>query len=925
MNSLQAAVPPITNNTITAPQTFCSSGDPVALIGSLPSGGDGTYTYQWQSSPDNSTWADIPTTNTVDYDPPTIVTTTYYRRSVISSGATTVFSASVQLTIQPAINNNTTTTTQSFCVSGDPSAITSSLPNGGSGIYTYQWQSSPDNSTWGNIGGATAQNYDPSTIAVTTYYRRGVSSGSCTMIYSTSAIITINPTIANNTISTAQSFCGSGDPDNLVGSLPTGGSGTYGYQWQASIDNSSWFALGITSQSYDPPTIASTIYLRRGATSSGSGCPTNYSSSVKLTVEPALTNNTITSSQSFCSTSDPAAITGPIPTGGNGTYSYQWQTSPDDVTWSNIGASNTLDYDPSTLSTTTYYRRGVSSGTCTIIYSSSVQISIESTIKNNTINSPQTFCATSDPAPLTSSLPTGGSGIYDYQWQSCLDDASWSNIGGALTQDYDPSTLATTTYYRRGVSSGSCGMTYSSSVKITILSSIGNNTVPSSQTFCGSGDPANLTSSTPTGGTGNYTYAWQASIDNSIWFSLGVSTQDYDPPLITSTIYLRRGVGSGVCGTTYSSYVKLTVEPTITSNTISSSQSLCNGGDPAAISGVLPEGGSGTYTYQWQSSTDDIIWIDIASAIEQNYDPTALSTTTYYRRGVSSGSCSMVYSSSIKITIEPVVANNIITSPQSFCANGNPTNLNGSLPTGGNNSYSYQWQSSTDDATWSDIGTGTSQSYDPPVLLATTYYRRGIRSGTCAFIYSTSIEIEIEAAIANNTIGTPQTFANSGDPAILVGSTPTGGNDVYSYQWQSGTDNINWSDIPSTNAKDFDPSTITVTTYYRRGVSSSKCAMEYSSSVKITIETELPLSIHDNSGIQNNSDILIYPNPFENSITISLKNTTQDNSYQLIDLAGRILKEEKLTALSANIDLSSLCKGVYLIKIKNNLYRIVKN
>ncbi|WP_315817188.1 hypothetical protein [Paraflavitalea speifideaquila] len=41
--------------------------------------------------------------------------------------------------------------------------LTGTAATGGNGTYAYQWQSSPDNTTFTNIGGATAQNYTPVT------------------------------------------------------------------------------------------------------------------------------------------------------------------------------------------------------------------------------------------------------------------------------------------------------------------------------------------------------------------------------------------------------------------------------------------------------------------------------------------------------------------------------------------------------------------------------------------------------------------------------------------------------------------------------------------------------------------------------------------------------------------------------------------
>src|SRR4051812_35318243 len=51
----------VTNNTITAPAVaqFCNTGNPTSITGSTATGGDGTFSYQWQSSLDNATFTDI--------------------------------------------------------------------------------------------------------------------------------------------------------------------------------------------------------------------------------------------------------------------------------------------------------------------------------------------------------------------------------------------------------------------------------------------------------------------------------------------------------------------------------------------------------------------------------------------------------------------------------------------------------------------------------------------------------------------------------------------------------------------------------------------------------------------------------------------------------------------------------------------------
>ena len=78
-----------------------------------------------------------------------------------------------------------------FCSAATPDEITGSLPTGGSGAYTYQWQNSTDSVNFVNISGATGQNYSPPDLSATTYYRRTVSSSGSCSIPSISNVVTI--------------------------------------------------------------------------------------------------------------------------------------------------------------------------------------------------------------------------------------------------------------------------------------------------------------------------------------------------------------------------------------------------------------------------------------------------------------------------------------------------------------------------------------------------------------------------------------------------------------------------------------------------------------------------------------------------------------------------------------------------------------
>ena len=74
----------------------------------------------------------------------------------------------------------------------------------------------------------------------------------------------------------------------------------------------------------------------------------------------------------------------------------------------------------------------------------------------------------------------------------------------------------------------------------------------------------------------------------------------------------------------------------------------------------------------------------------------------------------------------------------------------------------------------------------------------------------------------------------------------------------------------------------------------------------------------ENQTNSSNEFVKIFPNPTHEHLQISLKNNiTRGCRYTIIDSKGTIVKEEKLFTNPQYIDVSSLTKGFYLIKINN--------
>ncbi|MEP7164274.1 MAG: PKD domain-containing protein [Ferruginibacter sp.] len=78
-----------------------------------------------------------------------------------------------------------------------------------------------------------------------------------------------------------------------------------------------------------------------------------------------ISNNVISGQSAVCINTAPSIITGSIPTGSVGGYSYQWQISTNGgATWTNIAASTNIDYSPGVLTVSACYRRMVNTTLC---------------------------------------------------------------------------------------------------------------------------------------------------------------------------------------------------------------------------------------------------------------------------------------------------------------------------------------------------------------------------------------------------------------------------------------------------------------------------------------------------------------------------------------------------------------------------------
>ncbi|MBX0293061.1 gliding motility-associated C-terminal domain-containing protein [Hymenobacter sp. HSC-4F20] len=785
---------------IAAPQVLCAGTAPAALSSTADASGDAglPLVYQWETSTDNATWGPAPGSSTgATYQPGNSLPTgvTYFRRRAqlllpdqTGPYCTPRFTASVAITVLPALVPGSIAANQTVCTGSPVAPLTSTAPaTGGTGTFAYQWESSTDGTTWTPVPNATSETFTPGPLTATTLFRRQVASGACTATPSNTVTITVVPALTGGSIAASQTICAGSTPAPLTSeTAATGGSGTIAYQWESSTDNATWTPIsGANGPNFEPGQRSVTTSFRRRA-SSGSGCAPALSNVVTITVTPAPVAGTIAADQTVCPGATPAALTSSTAaTGGTGTLAYQWESSPDINIWTPVAGATSETFAPGPLMATTYYRRRVTSGPCEPVVSNVVTITVLPAIKPGSIANDQTICAGATPAPLTSTAsPEGGTGTFVYQWESSLDNTTWTPIGGATGATFAPGPLTGTTSFRRRVVSGACDPLFSNVVTITVVPALTGGSIAANQTICTGGIPVPLTSAAlATGGSGSIAYQWESSTDNTTWATInGATGPAFAPGTLSVTTFFRRQAISGPCGPVSSNVVTITVAPALAAGTIGTTQALCLNATPAPLTSTAPAtGGTGSYSYQWESSSDNSTWTVIPGATSETFAPGPLTATTYYRRRVISGPCGPEITPSVALTVLPELLAGNIAADQEICAGTAPAPLSGGGATGGTGTFAYQWESSSDNSNWAAIAGATGATFAPGPLTATTFFRRRVTSGTgtCATVVSNVVTVRVQPLVTPTVSlatppvqcpGTPLTFTAV---ASNAGAAPT--------------------------------------------------------------------------------------------------------------------------------------------------------
>ncbi len=714
--------------------------------------------------------------------------------------------------------------TSSICA-----GATANLTAAPAGLGAYAW----------TVGGgsvlATDQTYSPVVNATTTYTVTGTDANGCSNTANVT-VTTLSGSAVTVTPSSATICAGN--------AVVLEASGAESYSWTPATNLSSTVGDAVIAS----PT-TTTTYTVTGTNSSG------CTSSTTVTVTVNTVNITATANGTVCSGSVRT-----LTASGGSTYTWYPTTglfTDAAATVAYTGTSAATVYaKPS--SNTTYYVVGTSAANCSSTTSTTVTLASAPVVSGSSTGNTLIFC-TQGTSTFNLSVATNAA-LSSTTWSYSTNGTSYTNLtAGVLTSvtgtnlqtstsGSSPNVTYTTTlsgygnsgytgprYFQLAMTDASCTYNYN----IFITDTKGTNPTPTAtqSTIC-SGSSTVLTIGSLASGS---TVLWQTSPNNSTWTDSTGATSASITVSPTGNRYYRAvfNGGSGNCGSTSSS-ILITVVSSLAANTVTPSTTCTTGSGSYTLTGSAITSG----TYQWQSSTTSSSdgFSDVLGVTSQSYTlpVNIVPQTTWYRRTATNGTCPSNTSASVAV-YAPISKNSITNATTAFCQTATVTGLTVTTPVGGSDTYSYQWQSSTNGIDFTNIGSATNPTYTTLTQTQNYWYRRVVTSGGCSD-NSNSFKITVNPL---PTIGvTSGSTVCASTPVTL---TATGGN---SYSWSPS------NDLSATSGSTVVSTPTTTRTYTVTGTDVNGCTNTASTTLTATALPATPtLSSSSISRCSNGSAI----------------------------------------------------------------------
>jgi|JI10StandDraft_1071094.scaffolds.fasta_scaffold67287_3 hypothetical protein len=894
-----------TAGTVVASNTLLCSPQNVnlSLSGSTSASG---LSYQWLSSPDGISWSPIPTATTIATTQ-SVTGTTYYQCAV-ACGTDVATSSTVTVNFGTTPNGGTTTASSTLACVGQSVSVNLTGASSTPGL-TYQWQSSPNGSTWTSITSATTSVLTQ-TIAGVTYYQAVLGCASNT---ASSTPVQINLVGANAYATvpfleafdnTWQNRC---DNQNVPStsfwaSNPTTGNGSWRRQDAGATSVWSFLPTGLVT----PMGTGAANFHSYGATANTKGDLDLY-----IDMNSATSNYEMSFYNYNLSGNDTIQVW--LSTNGGGSFVKKGQYltagswTKQVITLGAVGSSSCVvrfrgisDYGNDDMGVDSLK---IYTAVCTTPPVAGVITGTNST----TVGSVNTYSI----APTTGSL----------QWYSSTSvTGPWNSIAGATSATQSITAAGSgTVYYTVIASSLGCPAdTANTPLAVNVIFPGDNvcNAIPLplgvSTTSYGINGTTTQTGEVVPPNTGFTTNTgWgNTNLSNSLWFTFVAPASGYvtvqAPDFDTQVAIWKAASCSDLLSASTATLVAANDDD---------ADYVANGGvnySSFVRAACLTPGA--TYYIQLDSydtpalanSSTRVLVMDMGTALDASFTglaanyclPASSSSLTPAVIGgvftintstisVTSFSPSTVGTSTVnysiygcKTTSTTIVANtpsvNASTSSASVCAGSSAT-----LTAGGATNY-----------TWTAAGTSSTQVVTPSS--ASVYTVTGEASG-CSNTATVSVGVNnlpTVSATASNTL----VCSNLGESSVLTASTS-----ATSYTWSDGANTMTTSVTP------------TVATTYTVTVNDGNC--EATTTVFVDVQT--CTGIQTIASVSNG--INVYPNPTNGILNIAISSELAGNtSIEVYDALGKLVVKETLTNETTTINTSKLTDGMYVYKVINN-------
>ena len=846
---------------ISSSQILCYGESPSTLTRTTASGGDGAYSYEWQKSTDNSTWVVIANNSSSSLNPGSLTEDTYYR-SVVSDACNSAVSNTILMDVYDQINAGNLTAADNQICWQDSTDIILNNTSGGDGVYSFGWEVSNDGVNFATLSNQTSATYNTGSLIADKYYRVTVNSG-CGNSEQTSIVhVSVAPgySITPLIYSGSTTICYDNNP-STISVTPSGGRAPYTYAWQKRTTGANtWSTIPNANQGFfneNSGLKTGTDY--RAVVTSSDGCGTLLSNVQTINVRDELTAPTVSSPQTICYNTD-ATVSRSGASGADGNYTYQWQSSSDNITYANVGSGSSA-VNTGNLTQSTYFRVKVSNSLCSSEKTSgSSLITVRDPIDAGTISVADSQVCQSSFTTLNANNVTGADGNYTYQWQYLNNNVgNWTNTGSANSPSLITAVLTENTSYRVRVNSGCNVEDISSSVLIDVADNFSVGTIQNtgSDTICYGASPSILTIS-GNGGRAPYSYQWQRKgFSSTFWTNVGSNSSSFSEVsnLTESAQYRVVLTSSDGCGTVVSPSYDIIVRPDIVPPTLSNDVLICHN-TSTTLTRSAATGANSQFNYQWEKSSDNSNFVSDGSSSINN-STGALTSTTWYRVKVSNVLCSATkYSASVRVKVrDELLAGLVSASDNQICFNSG-TSLSLSNTSGGDTSYSYSWEYNEGNTGWTSVGSN-STSVITPNHKSDVEYRVVVGSGCGENDTTSNLLVDVADSLIIGSI------VNLGSDTICYNTLPStltvngsGGRTPYYYQWQRKlvTGSV-WSNVgPNTSTYNESFALLASVQYRVKIISQDGCGTVTSSPYTIIVRPDLTApSISPNTVICNNT------------------------------------------------------------------------